>query len=355
MSVLSAATVVKMISRIEVITGFQAILGRPPESEDTIEYYINYPSVAEFGHALLASQEFATRSALNRMTEVDRSRWVKVDIPDNLGIWVSLNDDGVSAGCLRGSWEAPETEFILSLLKPGGTFVDVGANIGWYTLRAAQRVGPGGLVYAFEPRSDLFSYLKRSVKENGLEDVCRLEPVALGSERSQKWLAWDVAERNPGHSFLAELPPNSPTAKRESVEVHRLDQHAFEKPVDLIKIDVEGAEYDVIAGAWELIARDLPIIVSELFPRSLRQVGGVEPIQLIHQLDSLGYTAYRLTAKGLGNQIFSIPDDIDSYYLYFTIVLLPPTARNDLLDKRLDQRVIELQKQLSFLMNSERE
>ncbi len=59
---------------------------------------------------------------------------------------------------------------MLSVLRPGDAVIDVGANLGWYTVTLAQAVGPNGHVFAFEPRSDIFAQLERSVQENGFAD-----------------------------------------------------------------------------------------------------------------------------------------------------------------------------------------
>ncbi|MEM6996443.1 MAG: FkbM family methyltransferase, partial [Myxococcota bacterium] len=70
-----------------------------------------------------------------------------------------------------GTWEALQTKALLERLEPGDTFVDVGANLGYYTVLAAKKVGPSGRVFAFEPDPESFALLKRNVDRNGLTNI----------------------------------------------------------------------------------------------------------------------------------------------------------------------------------------
>ena len=96
-------------------------------------------------------------------------KWVCTELRDGLKLWVDLADIGVSAGCLLNDWEPSTTAFILAALGPGDVFVDVGANIGWFTILAAHRVGVSGHVWAFEPRPGTCGRLADSVSANGFE------------------------------------------------------------------------------------------------------------------------------------------------------------------------------------------
>jgi FkbM family methyltransferase len=333
-----------MLTRAEVLLGFRLLLGREPESERTIEAHSNHPNIMEFGRVLRESEEFRVRAARDRVASVERHRWVRSEVPSGLSLWVDLHDDGVSAGILSGNWEPAETNFMLSVVRPGDSVIDVGANLGWYTLTLAQALGPNGRVFAFEPRSDIFAQLERSVKDNGFTDRCTLYRIALGAEGGKRDLAWSPMEMNPGHSFiLPEGGSPAPGLTRESVSFAPLDSIGIERRIRLIKLDVEGAEPDVLRGGRGLIARDRPIIVCEVFPKWLRRSGSTDTYSMLHLLDDLDYRAHYLTDDGIGGEVHWPLTDLESDYVYYSIVLLSAADRLALLDSRRDGRVQELE------------
>jgi FkbM family methyltransferase len=345
----------RMLTRDEVITGFRLLLGREPESERTIEFHRNYPSLLDFGRVLRESEEFQTRAVRERIAGGERACWVRAELPSGSSLWVNLHDDGVSSGILRGTWEPAETNFILSIVCPGDCVVDIGANLGWYTVILAQALGPDGHVFAFEPRSDLFTRLERSVRDNGFVDRCTLYRLALGTQEGQCNLAWSPAEMNPGHTFLlaGESPPEAAGLSHETVRVASLDGIGIDRRIRLIKIDVEGAELGALNGGRSLIARDRPVIVSEAFPKWLRRVGKTDMHTFLHAFDDLDYRAHYLTDDGIGGEVqWPIPD-FDSDYCYYPIVFLGPADRAALLDGRRDGRVGELQSRVAELADSQ--
>ena len=112
-------------------------------------------------------------------------KWVIAIIRDGLRIWINLRDAHVSRGCLNDRYEPAETDFILSQLTKGDNFLDIGANIGWFTILAAHRVGATGRVIAFEPHSDINAALKNSVAENKFDDRVTVHRLALGAEAGE--------------------------------------------------------------------------------------------------------------------------------------------------------------------------
>ena len=155
----------------------------------------------------------------------------------------------------RAYWERlmglPFGQFMASTLKEGQVFLDIGSNIGFYTLFASKRVGPSGRVLAFEPDPMTFESLQRSVKKNGF-DWARCVNVAL-SDREGEMPFYTVSDVS-AHSLVPEIASR---AKRYSgkvpVRVTRLDDLAREgvldvPRIDLIKIDVEGEEPRTVAG-----------------------------------------------------------------------------------------------------------
>ena len=155
-----------------------------------------------------------------------------------------------------GEYSEGEVELFRLCLRAGDVALDVGANLGAHTLPMAQLVGPGGAVFAFEPQRILFQTLCGNVALNELTNVHAL-PVALGRAAGRaKVPALDYhGARNFGGVSLA-------GAQGEDVPVLTLDQLEVAK-ARLIKIDVEGMELDVLAGAKATLARCRPILYVE--------------------------------------------------------------------------------------------
>src|SRR5271165_1414296 len=325
-----------MLTREDVITGFRLFLDRDPDSERTIEIHRRHPSIADFGRALRESDEFRTRAARERVATGERQRWISCELPSGLSLRVNLFDDGVSAGILRGAWEPAETNFILSVVQPGDSVIDIGAHLGWFTVNLAQALGPEGHVFAFEPRSDIFA------------QRCTLHKAALGAEAGERSVGWFPAEKNDGHTFF--VPGDAASSadmKSESVRVARLDDVGIERRIRLIKLDVEGGEVDVLRGGAALIRRDRPIIVSEAFPKWLRRSGKTDIHTFLHALDAFGYRAHYLTDDGIGGEIHWPVTDLESEYALYSIVFLADADRAALLDGKRDARVRDLETRLA--------
>ena len=149
-----------------------------------------------------------------------------------------------------GTYEQEEAALVSSYLKPGMTFVDVGANVGFYTLLAASRVGPDGRVIAFEPSPYAAERLEKTVAANRLQQV-QVIRAGLGS-REGETLLYTPLPGNHTPSMLGES--GSPAV---SVPIMTLDACMSDlgvEAVDLLKIDVEGYEPLVLAGSVEALA-----------------------------------------------------------------------------------------------------
>jgi FkbM family methyltransferase len=155
-----------------------------------------------------------------------------------------------------GEYSEGEVDIFRQCLQPGDVALDIGANFGSHTLPMARLVGPGGKVFAFEPQRILFQILCGNVALNELPNVHAL-PVALGrAAGSAKVPALDYrGANNFGGISLG-------GGQGEDVPVVTLDQLAV-TAAKLIKIDVEGMELDVLAGAKATLARRRPILYVE--------------------------------------------------------------------------------------------
>jgi FkbM family methyltransferase len=158
------------------------------------------------------------------------------------------------------------------LVEPGATVVDVGANIGYNTVHAARRAGPRGRVVAIEPTPDNLEVLRRNVADSGCTNV-RIEAVAVGNaaESRDLFVRGDVSAVN---SFF----PVSCYAHVTSVlpvPVVPLDE-LVDGTVDVVKIDVEGAELEVLEGMTRLLAAPRAALLVEWHPL-LQQMAGFAP------------------------------------------------------------------------------
>ena len=283
---------------------FRMILGREVESDRTIDAHLGFGSVEQLGRVLIESKEFRSKSA---MPHLDGSKWVATDVLDRYIMWVDLHDRYVSRGCLLGGWETEETEFFESRLHEGQTVLDIGANLGWFTLVAAGKIGSSGKVHAFEPHPVSSGMLARTISMNQLNSVVELWDYALSDSAGELTLHWAENNENPGHSFLSRSP--SAIAGHESARVRtaRLDDLLPEVAPDVVKIDVEGAEPMVIAGALQALRRKKPVILSELFPEQLMSVSGVTTARYIEQMEGEGYGCYLLEKGVLTDRLRDYP------------------------------------------------
>ena len=195
---------------------------------------------------------------------------------------------------LTGTYEPEVTATVRSLLRPGATFVDAGANVGWFSLLAARLVGPSGRVLAVDPNPLNCDRARRGAKDNGFENV-DVFAVALSDRTGVVALETDGSN---GRIVPVDGPPPQPVKANFVVAARTLDSllnDAGVTHVDVVKLDVEGAEPLVLAGAAEMLARDRPVLVSEFYPLALDSApwGGAEAY--LAQLRQLGY---RLSAIG---------------------------------------------------------
>ena len=227
------------------------------------------------------------------------TKWVCTEA-FGLKFWVNLNDSHVSWGILNNDWENEEVKFIVDQLKAGDVMLDIGANVGVYTLTAARKVGPSGHVFSIEPRKDTAEYLRRAIAENSFENRCTVFEVAVGSGPSRGIMGGD--QTNPGASFVRD------TGSGETSIVSLDDLPIRGRRVKALKVDIEGYEPMMLRGATEFFKDQRPIVLSELFPRALKEIGGSSAKEYLEQWKALDYKSFRLVGSTIGQEI--LHDDI---------------------------------------------
>lgn len=201
-------------------------------------------------------------------------RWVEVG---RQRMWLDLSDR-TQLSIALGSHEKAALARFLGLLRPGQTVVDVGANVGLYTLAAARAVGPGGRVVAFEPEPRNCARLQRNVEANGHANVTVVQAaVGEASGRARLYLGGDSGV----HSLLAERA-GGPAVE---VEVVALDEYCEREGLvpDVVKVDAEGAELAVLRG----------------LRRTLRRAGGIAVVCELYDPDPAVVAAKRAQAEAL--------------------------------------------------------
>jgi FkbM family methyltransferase len=194
---------------------------------------------------------------------------------------------------LHTRWEPQIWEALSARLSPGAVFLDIGAHIGYYTLKASPRVGSQGRVIAFEPNPRTVALLGEHVSVNHASNVV-VEPIACTDTEQMLTLFDATDEGNSGASSLSSR--NAQSSAGTTVKGRPIDDVVSElglNRVDLMKIDVEGAELIVLRGAIKTLRRFGPTLVLEVSPSLLRNMG-TSAGELEAFLTSAGYSRSRI-------------------------------------------------------------
>ncbi len=239
------------------------------------------------GDRFLANHPRVTRSLMSFLAPF-KSR----SIVDVHGHTLTVDPGDYLGLTINYVYEPDVTSFLQRSVKRGDRAIDLGANIGYFTLLLAKLVGPEGHVIAFEPDAENFALLEQNICANDFENVdLRRQAVA---DRSGTTLLYR-SPVNPGDHRLV----GGSRMDREEVEVVKLDDVAEQEFGRLrwIKMDVQGAELAALRGMRRLIAScpDLTI-VSEVFPRALADFGD-DPAELSSLIDA-GFAIKELLEDG---------------------------------------------------------
>jgi FkbM family methyltransferase len=198
-------------------------------------------------------------------------------------LYADAADAAVTPGLRSGKYEPHLTAVFERYCQPGMTVVDVGANLGYYSLLAAHLVGPDGRVVALEPNSENCRLLLSSLRLNSVTNV-ELLPVAADVSPGWAYYATHVGSNGglvDGRDLLARPGTVVPTFALDDL---------VSGPVAFLKMDVEGAEGRVVEGATRIIEHDRPIITTELKEEMLQRVSNTSVAQYLGYFEGLGYT-----------------------------------------------------------------
>jgi FkbM family methyltransferase len=193
--------------------------------------------------------------------------WMKLDARDLVQETIML----------EGTWERNTTAYIGTTLQPGDVFLDIGANAGYFTLLASYWVRAGGKVLAVEPNPPMAIQLRENVARSGLTNVLIEEGACSETTGVRSLFVGNSYTR--GNASFYKNPRNDrpPAGKSASIDVRctpvdeLCDKYRLPR-VDLLKLDVEGAELEVLRGMSATLTRWRPRIVVEIFPAAVDSV-----------------------------------------------------------------------------------
>ena len=200
------------------------------------------------------------------------------------------------------AYEPEELDLLRKCLKPGANFLDIGGNIGYFTIIAAKHVGPLGKVIAFEPEPHNFEILRRNVELNKLRNVMIENYAAVDQEKT---LTLYLSSYNFGDHRIFDSDDDSIENlghRQQSIDVQGvcLDEYLREKGFspDFIKIDVQGAEKAVLSGLVRTLAecKDIQLLL-EFWPYGMRQFG-TDPSDVLSMLTGLGFHIFQPRSDG---------------------------------------------------------
>lgn len=230
-----------------------------------------------------------------------------------------------------GVFDAPLLAFLSRRLRSGDVYMDVGAHIGFFTLAAASLVGEEGAVHAFEPAPDTFNRLTVNVRNSARSNVTIVKAAAW-SEPGTITLN-DFGGANSAFNSVAAIRRQNDEGEELQASSHVVDAIRLDDYValhalhpNIIKIDVESAEFQVVAGLRKTLTGDRqPVMIIEVGDFAHLIAAGVEPsASLLNLIKTFGYDLFEIQIDG-GLSPHQVKDEV---YSYMNIVCVP-TERCD--------------------------
>jgi len=216
-------------------------------------------------------------------------------------IFLNKKDPVISGALAMGVYENKEIALFRSTVKPGMTVLDIGANIGEYTIIASSLVGDSGKVVSFEPEPENYKLLSKNIKHNKRNNVQAFQ-YGLADKESKGVLY--LSSDNKGKHSMAKLDGENNSIQVSIKTADQVLSNLKIEKVDIIKIDIEGAEALALKGMTNVLEKSSPcILFCEFYPEALRNMGS-SPLELLSNLSSLGFLIFEIKNKEDGyNQI----------------------------------------------------
>jgi FkbM family methyltransferase len=269
-----------------IAAAYRRLLEREPNFDELAHWNVflsNGTSLQQLESSLRASYDYAQLG--------NRADVVLVAL-DAFKIYCRSSDLDVGAHLIVSQGYEPHvTKAVQGILKSGDVFLDLGANIGYYTLLGAQLVGEAGRVIAFKPNAINLALLYASIVENALTNV-RVYPLAASD--SAKLLRMQAFGSN---GFLA--PAESVQSGAQYVQAVVVDDLLIaESRIDVVKMDIEGYEPFAVRGMGRLLEKHRPVVLTEFSPWHIEHRSGLAPRAYLDLLAAKGYVFTVLRPSG---------------------------------------------------------
>lgn len=225
-----------------------------------------------------------------------------LSVPEGGSVRVGYRETLGLSSLLYGTFEKGELEFVSQYLQPGNTVMDIGSNIGFFSVVMGRAIGKTGVVFAFDPVPANIARLKSNLKENGISAAAVYE-LALGSANGQMELKMSD---DTAYASMHRVEDGFENGQVIQVNVRRLDDVWRERGcpmISFIKMDVEGAELEVIKGGGEMLTQCHPSMLIEAnTPQHLAK--------LIEALQPYGYRHIHPDGFLKHNHLFICPQHV---------------------------------------------
>lgn len=241
---------------------------------------------------------------------------IKKLIPDSIQIpegriFLNKDDVGVSGHLALGVYEKTEIDLFRNSIKESDVVVDIGANIGYYSVIAGKKLGDKGKLFVYEPEEVNLNLLKKNIEHNKIQNVI-FEQTALSNEVGTK--KFFLTKHNKGtHSLVNNRGVVESVLVKTDTLDNSLKKYGSPK-VDVIKMDIEGAEIMAIEGMLETIKKSQNLIIfTEFYPKAIRRLNQ-SPIAYLNRLVELGFSLKLIDEeKGAMVDLENFEDFIDSF------------------------------------------
>lgn len=204
----------------------------------------------------------------------------------------------------KKEYEPITTKVFEYFLQPGMFVVDVGAHLGYFTMLSAKLVGKNGKVFAFEPEPHIYSLLKKNIELNRYKNISAIQQAVTNKESSTSLY---LSNESSGSNSIY---PGEHYDEITQIPTIRLDKFFYKNltKIDLIKMDIEGAEPFALEGMHKIILKNKKLIlITEFNPMAIHK-GGNDPIKFLNNLNLYFHTLYAIDE--IGKKIFAIKNII---------------------------------------------
>ncbi|NLR97972.1 FkbM family methyltransferase [Rhizobium sp. P38BS-XIX] len=295
----------------------------------------------EHRHRFLRSVEFHHRyGELLFDNFVPKSIFVLYETKNNFKVHLDLRQYHMSFGIMNGEYERFDIDLVKAILPDNGQFIDVGGNVGYYSLSVAAHPSFRGNVLAFEPLPKLWNLFNRSIMENGFEDRVTVLQLALADEPGQMHLNDAEDTVNAGATRLVVNAAETKVGRMTKVDT--LDHAIGSLRPDVIKVDIEGAEGLFLKGAEQTLTAHKPTILMEINRDMLAFLSRESPGGIYRQFTNLGYQIWVSEHEQLAR--IATPEELDQTFPYGAVanILAVHESRIEQVNDRLQRLGLNL-------------